>query len=322
MATISRVADHCFWLSRYLERAENIARILEVNQSLLLDTQLPAEKQWMPLMIISGIHDYKGTFESEAVQEFMTWDIDNKTSIQFSVNAARENARIIREVISSDMWERLNFYYLWMQDTAGRYLYNQNRHDFYNQMKRINHMFHGITDATMSHGEPWQFLQMGKYLERASQTARILDVKYHVLLPSTEDVGMPIDNANWMGILTSCSGYEPFHKQYDSRDMLMSTAVADFLIFDPIFPRSVRNSLHMFQTALHAISGNPVREPKNDPERLTAELLMWLDSSQIDKLVEVGLHESLTRVVDTIGDLGAKIHETYIDVRMPDVMPT
>ncbi len=112
---ISRVAEHCFWMSRYLERAENTARVLEVNQTLLLDFDVPLEQQWKPLLIISGIHDMPGEPDAERVQNYMTWEPDNPSSIASSLAAARENARIIREVISADMWERMNFYYLWMQ---------------------------------------------------------------------------------------------------------------------------------------------------------------------------------------------------------------
>ncbi len=210
---ISRVAEHCFWMSRYLERAENTARVLEVNQTLLLDLEAPIDHQWKPLLIISGVHDMKGEPDAETVQHYLTWETENHSSIVSSLAAARENARIIREVISADMWERINYYHLWMQRPAARLLYENNRSDFYSQIKRINQLIHGISEGTMSHGEAWEFIQLGKYLERACQTARILDVKYHILLPTPEHIGTPVDSAHWVAILTSCSGYEPYHKQ-------------------------------------------------------------------------------------------------------------
>ena len=152
---ISRVAEHCFWMARYLERAENMARVLEVNQTLLLDFDVPFEKQWRPLLIISGIHDFKRDAEAEAVQQFLTWDKDNACSIHSSMSFARENARIIRELISSEMWERINFYYLWLQGDVGRELYERDRNEFYNQIKRINQLLFGIGEGTISHGESW-----------------------------------------------------------------------------------------------------------------------------------------------------------------------
>ena len=183
---ISRVADHCFWLGRYLERAENTARVLEVNQTLLLDFAVPLEQQWQPLCIISGIHDMPEDADGETVQNHLTWESDNHASIVSSIAAARENARNIREVISAESWERLNYYYLWMQSSQARALYHSDRNAFYSEIKHINQLITGISEGTMSHGEAWEFIQLGKYLERAGQTARILDVKYHILLPTVD----------------------------------------------------------------------------------------------------------------------------------------
>src|SRR4051812_44974485 len=149
---ISRVAEHCFWLARYLERAENTARVLEVNHTLLLDFHVPVEQQWRPVLIISGIDDYRRPPTTENVLGFMTWDRDNPFSIVSSLAWARENARIIREVISAEMWERLNYYHLWVQGDAGRKLYAADRHEFFAQVRRINQLVHGIADTTMSHG--------------------------------------------------------------------------------------------------------------------------------------------------------------------------
>src|ERR1700709_1730721 len=174
---ISRVAEHCFWLARYLERAENTARVLDVNQTLLLDFFVPVDHQWKPLLIIIGIHDYKGAAHSEEVQRYMTWGADNPCSIITSITAARENARIIREVVSHEYWERINYFYLWLQGDASRTLYDRDRNEFCGQVRRINQLLFGIGDGTMSHGEPWEFFLIGKYLERSCQTARILDVK-------------------------------------------------------------------------------------------------------------------------------------------------
>lgn len=310
---ISRVAEHCFWMSRYLERAENTARVLEVNQTLLLDLDVPIEQQWRPLLIISGIHDMPGEPDAELVQYYMTWEPTNPSSIVSSIAAARENARIIREVISAEMWERLNYYYLWMQSGDGRSLYDRNRSEFYSQIRRINQLIHGISDATMAHGEAWEFFQLGKYLERACQTARILDVKYHILLPTPEHVGTPVDNAHWVAILTSCSGYEPYHKQHRGTTD-PSFAVTEFLVFDPLFPRSVKRCLQECQKAAHAISGRALGHPGNRVEQSLDALLTWLNLIDITDVVRAGLHETLTSVVNRIHDIGEAINRTYFDV--------
>jgi uncharacterized alpha-E superfamily protein len=310
---ISRVADHCFWMSRYLERAENTARVLEVNQTLLLDFAVPLEQQWQPLLIISGIHDMPGEADEESVQDYLTWEASNLASIVCSIAGARENARNIREVISTEAWERINFYYLWMQSAQARTLYHTDRSAFYSQIKRINPLITGISEGTMLHGEAWDFFQLGKYIERSSQTARILDVKYHILLPTPEHIGTPIDIAHWVAILMSCSGYEPFHKQRPGADP--GIAVADFLIFDSIFPRSVRFCLGKCRSAAYAISGRPLGQPGNEAERALDGLVDWLNLIRIDDFVEAGLHEALTSVINRIHGIGEAIHRTYFDQR-------
>ncbi|HEX5270147.1 MAG TPA: alpha-E domain-containing protein [Gemmataceae bacterium] len=312
---ISRVAEHCYWMSRYLERAENTARVLDVNQTLLLDLDVPVEHSWRPVLIISGVYDMPGEPEAEAVQQYMTWEPANLSSIAASLAAARENGRVIREVISADMWERMNYYHLWMQGGTARALYDANRSEFYAQIRRINQLVHGIADATMAHGEAWEFFRLGKYLERASQTARILDVKYHILLPTPAQVGTPVDQAHWVAILTSCSGYEPFHKQARPVASDLGAAVADFLIFEPQFPRSVVCCLAECEEAVHAISGRPSAECGNEAERLLDELTGWLRGTSIGEVIAAGLHESLTRVVNSVHDIGGAIHRTYFDVK-------
>ena len=310
---ISRVAEHCFWLSRYLERAENTARVLEVNQTLLLDLEAPIDQQWKPLLIISGVHDMEGEPDAETVQRHLTWEAENHSSIASSLAAARENARIIREVISADMWERINYYHLWMGRPASRKLYEGARSEFYNQIKRINQLVAGISEGTMSHGEAWEFFRLGRYLERASQTARILDVKYHILLPTAQQVGTPVDSAHWVAILASCSGYEPFHKQHPGAAD-PGVSVADFLIFDPLFPRSLVRCLRECQAAARAISGRPAGAAPDGVEQSLQDLVDWLEAEKIEGLIRDGLHEALTAAVNGIHQIGDAVHQTYFDV--------
>jgi uncharacterized alpha-E superfamily protein len=318
---ISRVAEHCFWMSRYLERAENTARVLDVNQTLLLDLDVPPEQRWRPVLIISGVYDMPGEPESEAVQNYMTWETANLSSIAASIGAARENARVIREVISAEMWERMNYYHLWLHGPTARALYDGNRSEFYAQIRRINQLIHGIADATMAHGEAWEFFRLGKYLERACQTARILDVKYHILLPTPAHVGTPVDHAHWIAILTSCSGYEPFHKKLQPHADI-AVAVADFLIFEPQFPRSVVCCLSECEQAEHAISGRPAHTCGNEAERRLDDLLGWLRGSDIAEVIRAGLHESLTKVVNGVHDIGDAIHRCYFDVKAQLPLPS
>lgn len=317
---ISRVAEHCFWMARYLERAENTARIIDVNHTLLLDFHVPSEQQWMPVLIISGIHEFEQVPTAENVQYYMTWEAANPFSITSSLFWARENARIIREVISAEMWERLNYYYRWMQDGGAEAVYNANRSEFYAQVKRINQLVHGIADSTMGHGEAWEFFKLGTYLERACQTARIMDVKYHTLLPKVEDVGTPVDNAHWMAILMSCSGYEPFHKKPLSYPIDPASAVADFLIYDEQFPRSVLRCLIECDEAARAIAGGKEKHALTAAELGIADLIAWIRQRNITELIQFGMHEALTHIVDAVHRIGNGIHSSFFaaEVQPPE----
>ena len=320
---ISRVAEHCFWMARYLERAENTARTLEVNHTLLLDFQVPLEQQWRPLLIISGIHDYDREPSADNVQEYMTWDEENPFSVVSALRWARENGRIIREVISAETWERLNYYHLWMHSPTARAAYNTNRSDFYGQIRRINQLIHGVADATMSHGEAWEFFRLGRYLERTSQTARILDVKYHMLLDSVDEVGSPVDHAHWVAILMSCSGYEPFTKRVMPGNVDIGVAVAEFLVFDDLFPRSIRHCVDQCRRASGTISGTIDRPAENDADGAIIELGDWLAGRTIHTVIKDGLHESLTRVVTSVHDIGEAVGRTYFqpDFQLPSATP-
>jgi len=319
---ISRVAEHCYWMSRYLERAENTARVLDVNRTLLLDFEVPFEQQWKPVLIITGCHfdehwqKSESSADAETVQNYMTWERDNLSSIINCVGAARENARVIREVVSLEMWEKINADYLWLNSPQAKRLYEIGRSEFYKRIKEMNQTVHGVSDDTMSHGEAWEFLQLGRYIERGSQTARIVDVKFHMLLPDLEHFDTPVDNAQWTAVLKSCSAYEPFHKQRRIMGAELGTAVAEYLLFDAHFPRSVRRCMVECRQAAHAISGRPFDRPGNEVERTIDDLVTWLFLSNIGDFVKFGLHEALTSVIDRIHDIGSTIHGTYFDFRI------
>src|SRR5215210_114547 len=186
---LSRVADSLYWLSRYIERAENTARILDVNLQVTLDSDHRSSDEeradWEP--IIATLEDQKlfhslyAVVNAEAVCEFVTSAKENPGSILSCVTRARENARTVREYISSEMWERINSLYLWLNSADARQLFEGSAIDFYRRVVDYSHQFHGTTNATLTHGEGWNFLQVGKYIERADSSSRILDLKYHIL---------------------------------------------------------------------------------------------------------------------------------------------
>lgn len=192
---LSRVAESIYWMSRYVERAENVARFVDTNFNLMLDAQVIGE-QWEPLVNTTGDHEdftkRYGTATQENVIRFLIFDTENLNSVFSCVRAARENARSIREIISSEMWEQINTFYLMVRNAAGATGYERSP-EFYNAVKEASHLFDGITDATMTHNEAWHFMQLGRLMERADKTSRMLDVKYYILLRSASDVGSPID---------------------------------------------------------------------------------------------------------------------------------
>ena len=241
---LSRVADSLYWMSRYMERAENDARILDVNLQLLLDLggEADAMQHWAP--VIASLEE-TNTFDSlyetadeASVTEFLTLQRENPSSIISCLSRARENARTTREQISSEMWEEINRLYLFVQSDAASGMFLTSPHEFFKRVITGSHLFQGVTDSTMTHGEGWDFIRIGTLIERADCTSRILDMKYHILLPSGEDVGGNVDTIQWMGVLKSCSGLEAYCKLYVSQ--VAPWKVAEFLITHQEFPRSIR----------------------------------------------------------------------------------
>ncbi len=313
---LSRVANSIYWMSRYLERAENVARFIGVNLHLSLD--MPAEfgEQWGPLVNITGDHELFTKRYAEPTREnvlhFLTFDRENPNSILSCVRHARENARSVREIISSEMWEQANRFYLLVKDAAANKSAFENPHDFYTAVKTESHLFDGITEATMSHGEAWHFLQMGELLERADKTSRILDVKYFILLPDALAVGTAIDNIQWSALLKSASALEMYRKHSKQID---PSKVADFLILNREFPRSVLSCLDRAADSLHAITGSSQDAFSNKAEQGLGRLLGELNYTQIDEIIHGGLHEFLDKLQTRLNWIDDALYETFFTLR-------
>jgi uncharacterized alpha-E superfamily protein len=306
-------------LSRYIERAETNARLLNVNMNLMLDLE-DADKDsvrqhWQPVLasledqeLFSTLYDH---IDAESVMEFMTFEKKNPNSIISSVSAARENARTVREQISSEMWEHLNKLYLYLRTEHARSDYRQTPHDFYRSIIDGSHLFQGITDATMTHGEGWDFLQAGKYLERADSTSRVLDVKYHILLPRGESVGGNVDLTQWMAVLKSCSALEAYLKIRIGH--VTAWDVAEFLILHPTFPRSIRFSVDHMDRAIRRIAGSSASGFPCEAERLSGLLRASVDYATIESVFEVGLHQYLDRTQLRLIEIAATLSKTYCE---------
>ena len=234
---LSRVADSIYWMGRYVERAENVARFVDVNLNLMLDAPDGSGQQWQPLVFTTGDHEDFAKHYGEATQQnviqFLTFDRDNPNSIVSCLRAARENARSVREIISSEMWLQLNKFYLMVNSAATNPKGLESPHEFFTEVKLLSHLFTGVTDATMTHGEPWHFRQLGRELERADKTSRILDVKYFILLRSVSDVGTAFDDVQWAAVLRSTSSFEMYRKRHGR---ILPKKVVEFLVLDRNFP--------------------------------------------------------------------------------------
>lgn len=314
---LSRVADSCFWLSRYIERAETNARILDVNMQLMLDfeDQTPASMQqhWQPVLatledqeLFNKIHE---AVTPDTVMDFVTFERKNPHGIYSCVANARENARTVREQISSEMWEQLNRTYLYLRDGRARVDFQESPIDFYRRLVDQLHGFQGTTDATMTHGEGWDFIQIGKYLERADSTSRVLDIKYHILLPSGEQVGGHVDITQWMAVLRSCSGLEAYLKSYVGH--VSGWQVAEFLILHDEFPRSIRFCVDGLDSALHRISGCEKNHFSTEAERMSGLLRSTLDYTTIASVFQGGLHQFLDKTQLNLIEIANAIKETY-----------
>jgi uncharacterized alpha-E superfamily protein len=308
---LSRVADSIYWLNRYIERADNIARFMDVNLHLMLDLPAGVQQQWEPLVIITGdsklFRERYGEATAENVINFLTFNQDYSNSIISVLRNARENARSIREIISSEMWEEVNSFYLMVKDAADRQPVAA-LPDFFTQVKLASHRFAGVMDATMTHNEGWHFGQMGRLLERADKTTRILDVKYFVLLPSAQWVGTPLDQIQWMALLKSASAYEMYRKQ---QRRINPPAVAEFLILNRHFPRSIHFCIIQGEKSLHEITGTPLGTWSNPAERSLGRMGAKLGYLMIEDVVETGLHEFLDGMQRSLNEVGNDIGSTF-----------
>jgi uncharacterized alpha-E superfamily protein len=313
---LSRVADHIYWMSRYIERAENIARFIDVNLHLMLDLEIDLHQQWEPMVSITGDHEWFKEKYGEATQQnvlrFLTLDRDYSNSIVSCLFQARENARSIREIISSEMWEHVNEFSHFVSGSgaAGRLLYQP--HDFFTQVKTYSHLYVGLSEGTFSHGEGWHFGRMGRFLERADKTSRILDVKYFILLPEMEYVGTAYDNAQWASVLKSASGLEMYRKRFHR---IAPAQVANFLLFDREFPRSIQYCLNQALESIHKITGTPSGTHSNPAERLLGRLLAELNYSDIGEIFQRGLHAYLDDFQAKLNTVGDGIFNTFFALR-------
>jgi uncharacterized alpha-E superfamily protein len=302
-------------MARYIERAENVARFVDVNLHLSLDLPADGTAQWEPLVATTGdLALFRRRYTSptrENVVSFLTFDAANLNSILSSLTAARENARSIRETISTDMWEHLNEFYHEVTGVSSQGGRLESPYRFFDAVKKGSYLFDGITLATLSHGESWYFYLLGRLLERADKTSRLLDFKYFVLLPSVRDVGTPFDDIQWAAVLRSASGFEMYRKRHAE---IAPNRIIDFLMLDTDFPRSINYCVANADQSVHAITGTPRGVFRNPAERKLGQLRSELAYSQVDEIISKGLHEYLDRLQQELNLAGDAISATFFAI--------
>jgi len=311
---LSRVADAIYWMNRYIERVENYARFLDVNFNLSLDLPL-VEEQWKPLVVTTGDWDlYESLYEKvekKKVIYFMGFDPENPNSIYNSITYARENARAVRPELTKEVWEQINYLYYFVKNGFEKKIWNKNDlRIFFLDIRKGCQLLYGIFDSTISRTDGYHFGKIGQMLERADKTSRVLDVKYHILLPKIEEVGSPIDLIQWAALLKSVSAFDMYRKKYGK---LNPEYISEFLVLDKSFPRSILNCVNTAQKSLYFVSGN------NEPASSNAEtqlkiLLSQLGESKIDSILNNGLHEYLDNLQINLNIVSSSMNETFFSI--------
>lgn len=311
---LSRVAESVYWMSRYIERAENYARFIDVNLHISMDRPPGTPEQWQPLVKTTGddalfTQLYGNQYLIEDVIKFLTFDTRNPNSILSCLVQARENGRSVREIISSEMWMQINELYLLVQEKVRDIEVRQeSRSDFFRHIKLGSHLYNGIMDATLSRTESWHWGNIGRLIERADKTARVIDMKYFYILPSVQDVGSPMDMIHWAALLRSTSALEMYRKFHGKLDI---SNIIGFLVFDRSFPRSVYSCLNEIEKSLHAISATEVWGFSNSAEKELGKIKSRLTYMDTGDIFEMGLHEFMDDFQLQLIHLGESVYNVY-----------
>lgn len=313
---LSRTADHLFWMSRYTERAENTARLLDVNwqMSLLPQSRAIVDSSWRAMLAICELTDAfsrrYGAVEPRAVLEYMVRDAGNSSSIYSCLHSARENARAVRGSLTTEVWETVNTTWLDLQRLLAERLPERDPSQFFEWVKFRSHLSRGVTIGTMLRDESLYFTRLGTHLERADNTARLLDVKFYEKPEAARDEEVTVathrDFYHWTAVLRSVSAFEIYRKVY--RDVITPERVAELLILRPDMPRSLIASMHEVCQNLERVANNQSAET----ERRAGLLLAELTYGRIEDVLESGLHSYLNRFLERVNDLGNRISNDFL----------
>ena len=317
-ALLCRTANELFWLARHIERAENTARLLDVTYRTSLlpyhiqEPGLAWAEPWSVPLISTGVatpyYKHYPELTAESVLKFMIMDEENPSSIYGCLRAARESARSVRGAITSEMYEDLNSAWIAIRDHGMDRLRSQGVSEFLDWVKMRSHLFRGVTFGTMLRDEAYHFIRLGTHIERADNTARILDVKYHLLLPSTADVGGAVDYYQWAALLQSVSGFESYRKIYS--DVITPRRVAELLILRDDMPRSLHCCVNFINETIERLCEG--HKDASELERVSGQLHAQLHYARTEDIIERGMHEYLMDFLERISDLGDEISRVFL----------
>jgi uncharacterized alpha-E superfamily protein len=317
---LSRVADSLYWMSRSIERAEHTARLLDVNLNMMLDESATnADRCWQRMLqALGNPEDTEWTGDPYSLTNSLTFDRENKASILSCIISARENSRHVREQISTEQWTRLNRLYL--QVTSPEIRGNMDDStmadsgqpsEFLQQVMEAVHQFQGVSDSTMSHGEGWQFIQVGRYIERASATAMLLEAYHEDLWRHSDHIPEGNEYLEWMGLLRSATAFEAYCKVYTAD--ITPDRILEFLLLDEEFPHSIRFSIDTLQNALEAIHGEGGESRAAPLRRLVGRLQASLNYSSVEEILSGDVIGYLRGIQFQCRSIHDMIYELYID---------
>ena len=317
---LSRVADNLYWITRYLERAEHTARMLDLNLHQMLDqTPESAARRWQRVYAALRMPPPVDTpNDAYHVTNSLTFDLSNDVSIVSYVMAARENARQVREQISTEMWEQLNQLCLHIRRTKMDDIWQSEPHEFFQTVKNGAHLFHGITNATICHNEGWHYLRLGRFIERAVNTAALLNSHLAPIIESQRMSSEPLDYLELVGVLKSCTAFEAYCQIYTA-DIRPHT-IAEFLLLSAECPRSVRFAVEMVQATLQAVAHLTGVGKSGRAERIAGRLRATLEYGQVDEIIADDLHTFLEDIQGRCTQIHTAIHQTYIAYPIDSVL--
>jgi uncharacterized alpha-E superfamily protein len=317
---LSRVADSLYWMSRSIERAEHTTRLLDVNLNLMLDESATnADRCWTRMLqALGNPEDIEWTGDPYALTQALTFDTGNKASILSCIISARENSRHVREQISTEQWTRLNRLYLQVTRPEMRSKLDDTimadsgqPTEFLQQVMEAVHQFQGVSDSTMSHGEGWQFIQIGRYIERASATAMLLEAYHEDLWMPSEHIAEGNEYLEWMGLLRSATAFEAYCKVYTAD--ITPDRILEFLLLDEEFPHSIRFSIDTLQNALESIHGDGGEGRSAPLRRMVGRLQASLNYSSVEEILSGDIVGYLRSIQFQCRGIHNMIYEIYID---------